>query len=131
MKSKIEERYHFYQGYLEGLVFAKNSNTVYDITAKIREAQEKIDELQSLLKITQMKLEEEAVYALSAGVARQFRVIPIGFRSEGNLKILVLAMSDPRNIEVVDTVAFAAGYPVRPVLVEGKVIDEAIDRYYK
>ncbi len=130
MKSKIEGRYHFYQGYLEGLVFAKNS-TVYDITAKIREAQEKFDELQSLLKITQMKLEEEAVYALSAVVARQFRVIPIGFRREGNLKVLVLAMPDPRNIEAVDTVAFAVGYPVRPVLVEGEVIDEAIERYYK
>ena len=111
-------------------MFAKNSNTMYDITAKIREAQEKLDELQSLLKITQMKLEEEAVYALSVGVARQFRVIPVGFRSEGNLKVLVLAMPDPRNIEVVDTVAFAVGYPVRPVLVEGEVIDKAIEHYY-
>jgi len=46
-------------------------------------------------------------------------------------KTLVVAISDPNNIYVLDAIKFITGYNVQPVISPEKAIQKAIDSYYK
>ena len=59
---RIRERYDFYRGYWEGLMYAKNSKNPDDLDSKMREIQAKIDELKFVLNL----IEEEQAAAAEA-----------------------------------------------------------------
>jgi hypothetical protein len=60
-------------------------------------------------------------------VARKYNVMPV--RKEG--KSLVLAMSDPLDLEAMDTIRFATGNNILPALAMGSEIEDAIKKYYE
>jgi type II secretory ATPase GspE/PulE/Tfp pilus assembly ATPase PilB-like protein len=63
---------------------------------------------------------------LKADMAKKFGVIPV--RKEANS--LVLAMSDPMDIETMDNVRFITGLTIKPVLAMASEIKDAIRKYY-
>ncbi len=63
---------------------------------------------------------------LKAEMAKKFGVLPV--RKEANS--LVLAMSDPLDIETMDNVRFITGLNIRPVLSMASEIGDAIRKYY-
>jgi type IV pilus assembly protein PilB len=63
---------------------------------------------------------------LKADMAKKFGVMPV--RKEAST--LVLAMSDPMDIETMDNVRFITGLNIKPVLAMGSEIRDAIRKYY-
>lgn len=70
--------------------------------------------------------ESSAVNIVPDRIAKQHNVIP--FKKDGG--VLLLAMSNPNDIEALDAVRFASGMMVRPVVAVPGAIDDAIRRSY-
>lgn len=79
------------------------------------------------LRLSDIELNPEVVKMIPADIARKFNVIAITKLG----KTLIVAISDPNNIYVLDAIKFITGYNVQPVISPEKAIQKAIDAYYK
>ncbi len=79
------------------------------------------------LRLSDIELNPEVVKMIPSDIARRFNVIAITKLG----KTLVVAISDPNNIYVLDAIKFITGYNVQPVISPEKAIQKAIDTYYK
>jgi type IV pilus assembly protein PilB len=79
------------------------------------------------LRLTDIELNPEVVKMIPMDIARKFNVIAIGKLG----KTLIVAISDPNNIYVLDAVKFITGCSVQPVISPEKAIQKAIDNYYR
>ncbi len=69
----------------------------------------------------------EAVLKLIKGdVAKKYSVVPVKKEAGG----IVVAMSDPLDIEVIDALRFATGQKIKPALALESEIRDAIKKYY-
>lgn len=78
------------------------------------------------LRLTDVELNPEVVKLIPLDIARKFKVIAV---SKLNRTLLV-AISDPNNIYVLDAVKFITGCTVQPVISPEKAIEKAIETYY-
>ncbi|MEA2031518.1 MAG: type IV-A pilus assembly ATPase PilB [candidate division Zixibacteria bacterium] len=78
------------------------------------------------LHLKDIELNPEIVKLIPVDIARKFKVIAV---SKLN-KILLVAISDPNNIYVLDAVKFITGCTVQPVISPVSAIEKAIDTYY-
>ncbi len=72
------------------------------------------------------ELSADVLKVLKADMAKKFCVMPV--RKEANT--LVLAMSDPMDIETMDNIRFNTGLTIKPVLAMASEIKDAIRKYY-
>ncbi len=72
------------------------------------------------------ELSQDVVKILKADMAKKFGVVPV--RKDTNA--LVLAMSDPMDIETMDNIRFITGLTIKPVLAMASEIRDAIRKYY-
>jgi type IV pilus assembly protein PilB len=79
------------------------------------------------LRLSDIELNPEVVKLIPLEIARKFNVIAITKLG----KTLVVAISDPNNIYVLDAIKFITGYNVQPVISPEKAIQKSIDAYYK
>ncbi|GAB4319479.1 MAG: type IV-A pilus assembly ATPase PilB [Candidatus Zixiibacteriota bacterium] len=79
------------------------------------------------LRLSDVELNPEVVQLIPQDIARRFNVIAI---SKLN-KTLVVAISDPHNIYVLDALKFITGCTIQPVISPERAITKSIDRYYK
>jgi type IV pilus assembly protein PilB len=79
------------------------------------------------LRLSDIELNPDVVKMIPLDIARKFNVIAITRLG----KTLVVAISDPNNIYVLDAIKFITGYNVQPVISPEKAIQKAIDVYYK
>ncbi len=77
------------------------------------------------LEIASIDVDRSAALLLPTGLAKRRNALPVGF-VDGEL---VLAMSDPLDIEVIDETELLTGYKVRPVVAASSQIRNAIDKY--
>ncbi len=78
-----------------------------------------------LVSLTSYPVDRAAVSLVPERIAKRRMVIPIGFEGEE----LILAMSDPLDIEAIDDVEVRSGYRVIPVVAAISQIRYAIDKY--
>ncbi|MEA3297802.1 MAG: type IV-A pilus assembly ATPase PilB [candidate division Zixibacteria bacterium] len=78
------------------------------------------------LRLSDIELNPEIVKLIPLDIARKFNVIAI---SKLN-RILLVAISDPNNIYVLDAIKFITGCTVQPVISPEKAIEKAIETYY-
>ena len=78
------------------------------------------------LRLGDIELNPEVVKLIPLDIARKFNVIAI---SKLNRTLLV-AISDPNNIYVLDAIKFITGCTVQPVISPEQAIEKAIDAYY-
>jgi type IV pilus assembly protein PilB len=79
------------------------------------------------LRLSDIELNPEVVKMIPLDIARKFNVIAVSKLG----KTLIVAISDPNNIYVLDAIKFITGYSVQPVISPEKAIQKAIDTYYK
>ena len=79
------------------------------------------------LRLSDIELDPEVVKMIPPDIARKFNVIPISKIG----KTLIVAISDPNNIYVLDAIKFITRYLVQPVISPEKAIQKAIDTYYR
>ena len=73
-------------------------------------------------------IDEEATKLIPEDVARKYKVIP--FKLEKKTKKLIVCMSEPSNLEVVDSLQFITGYNVEPAFVMEESLCWLIDNCY-
>lgn len=61
---------------------------------------------------------------------RKRRMFPIVYAARPRRGLLVVATSDPENLEALDEIAFATGLLVRPALASDEDVSMAIERYF-
>ena len=72
------------------------------------------------------ELPAESIMLIKADVAKKYGVMPV--RKEGNS--IVIAMSDPLDMEAIDDLSFSTGFLVKPALALESEIKDAIRKYY-
>jgi hypothetical protein len=80
----------------------------------------------SYVNLFEPELSADVLKTLKADMAKKFGVIPVRRESNG----LVLAMSDPMDIETMDNIRFITGLTIKPVLAMASEIKDAIRKYY-
>jgi hypothetical protein len=78
-----------------------------------------------------IKIAPDALQTVPLRVAQKYNVIPVAFKEEQARKRVILAMSDPTNLDVVTEIQFQTGVSIRPVVATESSISRAIDRYYR
>ncbi len=78
------------------------------------------------LRLSDVELNPEVVKLIPLDIARKFKVIAV---SKLNRTLLV-AISDPNNIYVLDAIKFITGCTVQPVISPEKAIVKAIEAFY-
>jgi type IV pilus assembly protein PilB len=78
------------------------------------------------LRLADIELNPEVVKLIPLDIARKFKVIAV---SKLN-KTLLVAISDPNNIYVLDAIKFITGCTVQPVISPESAIEKSIDAYY-
>ncbi len=63
-------------------------------------------------------------------LVRARRVLPLARLSEGRRGPLVVALSDPANLDVLGEIEFATGLQVKPALAGEADLDQALQRHY-
>ncbi len=78
-----------------------------------------------------VKVSPRALQAVPVRVAEKYNVIPVALKEELGKKAVILAMSDPTNLDAISEIEFQAGVNVRPVVATESSITRAIDHYYR
>jgi type IV pilus assembly protein PilB len=78
------------------------------------------------LRLNDIELNAEIVKLIPLDIARKFNVISVSKLG----KTLIVAISDPNNIYVLDAIKFITGCYIQPVISPQEAISKAIDHYY-
>jgi type IV pilus assembly protein PilB len=78
------------------------------------------------LRLTDIELNPEIVKLIPQDIARKFNVIAVSKLG----KTLIVAISDPNNIYVLDAIKFITGCNIQPVISPENTISGAIEAYY-
>ncbi len=78
------------------------------------------------LRLQDIELNPDVVKLIPLDIARKFNVIAVSKLG----KTLVVAISDPNNIYVLDAIKFITGCYIQPVISPQEAISKAIDNYY-
>lgn len=77
-----------------------------------------------------LKIDPEVLAMIPAEKARQYNVVPIERKDISNSRGLVVAMSDPTNLMVIDSLQFLTGCRIRPAIASESSIHSAIINFY-
>jgi len=78
------------------------------------------------LRLGDIELNPEVVKLIPMDIARKFKVISVAKQG----KTLIVAISDPNNIYVLDALKFITGRSIQPVISPESAIEKAIEGYY-
>lgn len=78
------------------------------------------------INLDEYEIDGEVVKLVTKEVCEKHRIIPVS-RSGSSL---IVAMSDPTNLNAIDDIKFLSGYNVEPVVASETAIQAAIERYY-
>jgi type IV pilus assembly protein PilB len=79
------------------------------------------------LRLEDIELNAEIIQLIPNDIARKFNVIAVSKIG----KTLIVAISDPNNIYVLDAIKFITGCNIQPVIAPENTIQKAIDTHYK
>lgn len=80
--------------------------------------------------LSREKVSEQLQDMLPVEKARQFNVLPIRRGEVSGTVFLLVAMSDPTNLMIIDSLQFVTGCRIRPAIASDQSISDAIDRWY-
>nr|PZN21956.1 MAG: type II secretion system protein GspE [Pseudomonadota bacterium] len=78
------------------------------------------------INLDEYEIDQEVLKLVSREVCEKHRIIPIAKSGSS----LIVAMSDPTNLNAIDDIKFLSGYNVEPVVASETTIQSAIERYY-
>jgi type IV pilus assembly protein PilB len=76
------------------------------------------------------KIPEDVLAYIPQEKAREFLVLPVERREISGSIHLVVAMTDPTNLMVTDSLQFMTGCRIKPALASDEAITSAIEKYY-
>ncbi len=82
------------------------------------------------IDLTQRRVAEDVLRLLPEQKARQYNVIPVARKEAGGINYLLVAMSDPTNLALLDELQGITECRIRPALDTEASIRDAISKYY-
>ncbi|MDI6732441.1 MAG: ATPase, T2SS/T4P/T4SS family [Planctomycetota bacterium] len=79
-----------------------------------------------VLNLEELQIPQEVINKIPSSMARSYKLIPVKFEKN----TLVIAMSNPLNINVLDDLRFSLGCTIKGALSDENMINKAIERYY-
>jgi type IV pilus assembly protein PilB len=79
---------------------------------------------------TRSTIPEKVIKILPEELAEKYTVFPVALKHTAQGRVLMLAMSDPTNVEIQDQIRFTTGYKVEPVLAPDTTIQYVIRDYF-
>lgn len=76
------------------------------------------------------KIPKDVLAYIPPEKAREFRVLPVEQKETNGTIHLVVAMTDPTNLMVTDSLQFMTGCRIKPALASDEAITSAIEKYY-
>lgn len=81
------------------------------------------------VNLRKVKIPTEVLTAIPEDILKKHGVLPVGIKDINGKEFLVIAMSDPSNLNSVDELQFATKYKIMPALAGPVTLERAI-RYY-
>ncbi len=82
--------------------------------------------------LSKSAITEQTFAVVQEAVAKKYGVVPVFLKEgPGSKKTVILAMSDPSDLKVVDEIQFLTGYRVEPVLATESAISKMLENYGK
>jgi type IV pilus assembly protein PilB len=78
------------------------------------------------INLDEYEIDPDVVKLVSREVCEKHRIIPVSRSGQS----LIVAMSDPTNLNAMDDIKFLTSYNVEPVVASETAIQAAVDRYY-
>jgi type IV pilus assembly protein PilB len=78
------------------------------------------------INLDEYEIDPDVVKLVSRDVCEKHRIIPVSRSGQS----LIVAMSDPTNLNAMDDIKFLTNFSVEPVVASEPAIQAAIDRYY-
>lgn len=82
------------------------------------------------LDLQQMMVTPDVLELVPQEIAEKFHLLPVAVKKIANKKTLIVAMSDPTNLDAVDELQFRTGHIIKPAVAGDTAIELAIRRYY-
>jgi type IV pilus assembly protein PilB len=82
------------------------------------------------IELSGRRIADDVLYYIPVAKAREFNVIPVERREISGTMHLVVAMTDPTNLTVIDSLQFMTGCRISPALASAESISQAIERSY-
>jgi MshEN domain len=77
-----------------------------------------------------LEIAPDVLTLIPAAKARQYTVVPIEFKEISGSVVLIVAMNDPTNLLVIDSLQFLTGLRIRPAIASAASILQAIETFY-
>lgn len=77
-----------------------------------------------------VRIAPKALQAIPHRIAEKYNVIPVALKEEMGKKTIILAMSDPTNLDTISEIQFQTGVNIRPVVATESAISRAVDQHY-
>ncbi len=84
-----------------------------------------------MVDLYKIVVEQKTIDLISYEVAGKYNVLPLAVKIVSGKPLLHLAMSDPTNLEAIDSIQFTSGYKIQSVLALDSSITDFINFYYK
>lgn len=82
------------------------------------------------LDLPQMAVTPDVLELVPQEIAEKFHLVPVAVKKIANKKTLIVAMSDPTNLDAIDELQFRTGHIIKPAVAGDTAIELAIRRYY-
>lgn len=79
---------------------------------------------------SKVRIAPKALLLVPHRIAEKYNVIPVALKEEMGKKTIILAMSDPTNLDTISEIQFQTGVTIRPVVATESAITRAVDQYY-
>ena len=76
------------------------------------------------------EIDKRVANLIPRDVAEKYKVLPIGFKTEGGIKKLVVAMANPSDLGAIDTLVFITGHAIEPVFAREEQFTWIIRYFY-
>jgi hypothetical protein len=84
-----------------------------------------------MVDLSKVSVEDDARRVLTAAFCEQHDVLPISIREHRGRKMVLLAMADPLDVNIVDEVGFTTGLHVRSAIAQLSSLQAALKKYYR
>jgi len=82
---------------------------------------------QKCISFEDLEIPSDILELVSLETARKYNIMPIELKN----KVLTIAISDPRDLNLIDELSFRLGFMIKPVLALDSSINKAISRFYE
>ncbi|WP_026362242.1 hypothetical protein [Geopsychrobacter electrodiphilus] len=91
-----------------------------------------LDDQENIVRVDleQLQIPPDALNTIPVAKLYENMVVPVEWQSQGRSRVLVVAMTDPTNLTLIDDLQFVVGSRIQPVVAPEVDIETALNRHF-